>query len=77
MLSRITLGGSIYLAVVCLVPNIAGTLYNVAFRFGGTSILIVVGVALDLSSSIESHLITHNYEGLTGPKVSRLRGRQV
>ena len=77
VLTRITLGGAIYLACVCLVPNIAGSLYNVAFRFGGTSILIVVGVALDLSSSIESHLITHNYEGLTGPKVSRIRGRQV
>jgi len=77
VLTRITLGGAMYMAVVCLVPNVAATLYNIAFRFGGTSIIIVVGVALDLSSSMESHLITHNYEGLTGPKVSRIRGRQV
>jgi preprotein translocase subunit SecY len=77
VLTRITLGGSMYVAAVCLVPNIASDWYKVAFQFGGTSIMIVVGVALDLSSSIESHLITHNYEGLTGPKVSRIRGRQV
>ncbi|HNS95438.1 MAG TPA: preprotein translocase subunit SecY [Polyangiaceae bacterium] len=77
VLTRITLGGSLYVAAVCLIPNIASAWYNVSFRFGGTSIMIVVGVALDLSSSIESHLITHNYEGLTGPKVSRIRGRQV
>jgi preprotein translocase subunit SecY len=77
VLTRITLGGSLYVAAVCLVPNIASDWYKVAFQFGGTSIMIVVGVALDLSSSIESHLITHNYEGLTGPKVSRIRGRQV
>ncbi len=77
VLTRITLGGALYVAAVCLVPNIASDWYKVAFQFGGTSIMIVVGVALDLSSSIESHLITHNYEGLTGPKVSRIRGRQV
>lgn len=77
VLTRITLGGSLYVATVCLVPNFASDWYKIAFQFGGTSIMIVVGVALDLSSSIESHLITHNYEGLTGPKVSRIRGRQV
>ncbi len=77
VLTRITLGGALYVATVCLVPNFVSDWYHIAFRFGGTSIMIVVGVALDLSSSIESHLITHNYEGLTGPKVSRIRGRQV
>jgi preprotein translocase subunit SecY len=77
VLTRITLGGALYVAAVCLVPNFVSDWYHIAFRFGGTSIMIVVGVALDLSSSIESHLITHNYEGLTGPKVSRIRGRQV
>jgi len=77
VLTRITLGGALYVAAVCLVPNLVSSWYHVAFRFGGTSIMIVVGVALDLSSSIESHLITHNYEGLTGPGTSRIRGRQV
>ena len=77
VLTRITLGGALYVAAVCLVPNFVSQAYHIAFQFGGTSIMIVVGVALDLSSSIESHLITHNYEGLTGPKVSRIRGRQV
>ena len=77
VLTRITLGGALYVAAVCLIPNFVSSWYHIAFRFGGTSIMIVVGVALDLSSSIESHLITHNYEGLTGPRASRVRGRQV
>ena len=45
------------------------------FRFGGTALLIVVGVALDTVQQIESHLITRNYEGFTGPKGPRIRGR--
>jgi preprotein translocase subunit SecY len=77
VLTRITLGGALYVAAVCLIPNFVTNAYHIAFRFGGTSIMIVVGVALDLASSIESHLITHNYEGLTGPRGSRVRGRQV
>lgn len=77
VLTRITLGGALYVATVCLVPNFASDWYRISFQFGGTSIMIVVGVALDLASSIESHLISHNYEGLTGPSVSRIRGRQV
>lgn len=77
VLMRITLGGAMYVATVCLIPNIVANWYRIAFQFGGTSIMIVVGVALDLSSSIESHLISHNYEGIGGPSASRIRGRQV
>lgn len=77
VLTKLTFGGSIYVAVVCVVPNIVSQLYHVPFRFGGTSIMIVVGVALDMASQIESHLIQHNYEGLTGPRTAKIRGRQV
>ncbi len=77
VLTKITFGGAIYVAVVCVVPNIVSQLYHVPFRFGGTSIMIIVGVALDMASQIESYLIQHNYEGLTGPRTARIRGRQV
>jgi preprotein translocase subunit SecY len=77
VLTRITFGGSLYVAAVCLIPNFISAYYRVPFRFGGTSIMIVVGVALDMVSQIESHMLTRNYEGLTGPRVSKIRGRQV
>ena len=77
VLTRITFGGALYVAAVCLIPNFISNYYRVPFRFGGTSIMIVVGVALDMVSQIESHLLTRNYEGLAGPRVSRIRGRQV
>ena len=51
-------------------------MFHVPFYFGGTSIMIVVGVALDFVQQIESHLITRHYEGLTGPKGPRIRGRR-
>jgi preprotein translocase subunit SecY len=77
VLTRITFGGALYVVVVCLIPNFISQIYRVPFRFGGTSIMIVVGVALDMVSQIESHLLTRNYEGLTGPRMSRIRGRQT
>ena len=76
MLTRITFGGAIYVAAVCVVPTIISQIFRVPFRFGGTSIMIVVGVALDTVSQIEAHLITRNYEGLTGPRGARIRGRR-
>ena len=48
----------------------------VPFQFGGTALLIVVGVALDTVQQIESHLITRHYEGFTGPRGPRIRGRR-
>ena len=66
VLTRITLGGALYVAVVCVVPTIISEAFHVPFRWGGTSIMIVVGVALDTVSQIEAHLITRNYEGLSG-----------
>src|ERR1017187_6948458 len=66
VLTRITFGGSLYVAVVCIVPTIIAQGFHVPFRWGGTSIMIVVGVALDTVNQIEAHLITRNYEGLSG-----------
>jgi len=74
VLSRITLSGAIYLCIVALLPTILVSQFNVPFYFGGTALLIVVGVALDTVAQMESHLITRNYEGFM--KRGRLRGRR-
>ncbi len=74
ILSRITLPGAIFLAIIAVLPDILISKFNVPFYFGGTSVLIVVGVALDTLQQIESHLLMRHYEGLTGN--SRLRGRR-
>jgi preprotein translocase subunit SecY len=74
VLSRITLGGAIYIAIVALLPTILIQQLNVPFYFGGTALLIVVGVALDTVAQMETHLITRNYEGFM--KRGRLRGRR-
>jgi preprotein translocase subunit SecY len=75
VLSRITCAGALYLSAVCLLPILLQNRMQVPFYFGGTGLLIVVGVALDTVQQIESHLITRNYEGFTGPKGPRIRGR--
>jgi preprotein translocase subunit SecY len=74
VLSRITLSGSIYLVIVCLLPTMLIAQFNVPFYLGGTALLIVVGVALDTVAQIETHLITRSYEGFM--KRGRLRGRR-
>jgi preprotein translocase subunit SecY len=74
MLSRLTTGGAIYLAIVCVIPEILIAYLNVPFYFGGTSLLIVVGVGLDTVSQIESHMLTRSYEGFM--RKGRIRGRQ-
>jgi preprotein translocase subunit SecY len=75
VLTRITFAGALYLSIVCLIPVLLQKYFSVPFQFGGTGLLIVVGVALDTVQQIESHLITRNYEGFTGPKGPRIRGR--
>jgi preprotein translocase subunit SecY len=74
VLSRITLGGAIYLSAVALLPTILISQFNLPFFFGGTALLIVVGVALDTMAQVETHMITRNYEGFM--KRGRLRGRR-
>jgi preprotein translocase subunit SecY len=74
ILSRITLPGAIFLALIAVLPDILIRRFNVPFYFGGTSVLIVVGVALDTLQQIESHLIMRHYEGFVTS--GRLRGRR-
>ncbi len=76
VLSRITFGGAIYIAAVCVLPTYLQSGFGVPFYFGGTSLLIVVGVALDTAQQIEYHLISRNYEGFAGGRGPRLRGRR-
>jgi preprotein translocase subunit SecY len=75
VLTRITFGGAVYISTICVLPALLSTNLGVPFSFGGTGLMIVVGVALDTVQQIESHLITRNYEGFTGPKGPRIRGR--
>jgi preprotein translocase subunit SecY len=74
ILSRLTVIGASYLALVCLLPEILISHYSVPFYFGGTSLLIVVTVTLDTVSQIQSHLLAHQYEGLI--KKTKLKGRR-
>ncbi len=77
VLSRITFGGAVYIAAVCVLPTLLINQFGVPFYFGGTALLIVVGVALDTVQQIEGHLITRHYEGFTGPRGPRIRGRRM
>jgi preprotein translocase subunit SecY len=74
VLSRITLGGAIYVSAVCVLPTIMIEQFNVPFYFGGTALLIVVGVALDTIAQMETHLLTRNYEGFM--RRGRVRSRK-
>lgn len=74
VLTRLTFVGAVYLATICVIPEVLIQRFNVPFYFGGTSLLIAVGVALDTVSQIESHLVTRSYEGFL--KKGRLRGRR-
>lgn len=74
VLTRLTFVGAIYLAVICVIPELLISRFGVPFYFGGTSLLIAVGVALDTVSQIESHLVTRSYEGFL--KKGRVKGRR-
>ena len=72
VLTRLTVIGAAYLAVVCILPEILISQYQVPFYFGGTSLLIVVSVTMDTVAQVHSHLLAHQYEGLI--KKAKLRG---
>lgn len=74
VLSRITLGGAIYVSAVCVLPTILIQRFNVPFYFGGTALLIVIGVAMDTLGQIEAHMLSRHYEGFL--KKGRIRGRR-
>ncbi len=75
VLTRITLGGAIYVSAVCVLPSLLITKFNVPFYFGGTALLIVVGVAIDTIQQIESHMLTRHYEGFLKKGGAKMRGR--
>ena len=73
ILGRLTLIGAVYVAAVCVMPVLLSQRGGVPFYFGGTALLIVVGVALDTVGQIEAHLVSRQYEGFV--KGTRIRGR--
>jgi preprotein translocase subunit SecY len=74
VLTRLTVVGAAYLAVVCIIPELLISQYQVPFYFGGTSLLIVVSVTMDTVAQVHAHLLAHQYEGLI--KKAKLRGRR-
>lgn len=73
VLTRITLGGAVYVSLVCVLPTLLIGQMNVPFYFGGTALLIVVGVAIDTIAQMESHMLSRHYEGFL--KKGGIRGR--
>jgi preprotein translocase subunit SecY len=74
VVNRVLVIGSIYLAAVCLLPEILRSQLSIPFYFGGTSVLIVVSVTMDTIQQVQSHLLAHQYEGLI--EKSQLRGKK-
>lgn len=73
VLDRLTLGGAVYISLICVLPTIMTQSLKVPFMFGGTSVLILVGVALDTVAQIETFMLSRNYEGFM--KHARVKGR--
>ncbi len=73
VLQRLTFGGAIYLSAVCVLPTVLITYFNVPFYFGGTALLIVVGVAIDTNAQIETFLLNQNYDGFIKKSKKRKR----
>lgn len=74
VLTRLTFAGAIYISIVCVMPSFLIDRFHLPFYFGGTALLIAVGVGMDTVAQIESHLIARNYEGFL--KGVRIRGRR-
>ncbi len=74
ILSRLTLAGAIYVSVICVLPTFLIAQFNVPFFFGGTALLIVVGVAIDTVAQMQAHLIQRSYDGFM--KKGKVRGRR-
>jgi preprotein translocase subunit SecY len=77
VVERITLPGAIFLTAIALMPIVIARLINVPFAFGGTSLLIVVGVALDTMAQMQQHLLLRKYDGFMKKGRVRFRGRQA
>jgi preprotein translocase subunit SecY len=76
LLDRLTAGGSVYLAVVCILPTLLITSYQIPFYFGGTGLLIIVGVSLDTVGQIQAALSTRHYSAFSGGGGSRVKNRR-
>ncbi len=74
VLGRLTFWGAIYISVVCIFPMMMIKQFNVPFYYGGTALLIIVGVAMDTMSQVQSYLITGQYDGLMAK--AKVKGRQ-
>jgi preprotein translocase subunit SecY len=72
VMTRLTLGGAIYITLVCLLPEFLILRFSVPFYFGGTSLLIIVVVVMDFIAQVQAHLMSHQYEGLL--KKANLKG---
>jgi preprotein translocase subunit SecY len=77
VVERITLPGALFLTVIALMPTVIALIINVPFTFGGTSLLIVVGVALDTMAQMQQHLLLRKYDGFMKKGRVRFRGRQA
>jgi len=77
VVSRITFPGALFLTFIALLPVFIADAVNVPFRFGGTSLLIVVGVALDTMAQVNQHLLLRKYDGFMKKGRVRFRGRQA
>jgi len=77
VVERITLPGALFLTFIALMPIVIARLVNVPFAFGGTSLLIVVGVALDTMAQMQQHLLLRKYDGFMKKGRVRFRGRQA
>lgn len=74
VLTRLTLWGALYISIVCVLPMVLMKQFNVPFYYGGTSLLIVVGVAMDTMSQVQSYMISGRYDGLMSK--AKIKGRQ-
>jgi preprotein translocase subunit SecY len=74
ILTHITLGGALMIVVIAVIPDLFGKAFNIGFYFGGTTLLIIVGVALDTVQQVESHLLMRHYDGFM--KTGRLKSRR-
>ncbi len=76
VLTRITLGGAVYVSAICVLPTLLRTKFNIPIYYGGTSLLIVVGVAIDTIAQMESHMLARHYEGFLKRSSGRVKGRR-
>ena len=76
ILMRLTAGGAAYLSAVCVLPEVLANSYGIPFYFGGTGLLIIVGVCMQTVSQIEGHMLSQHYDGLASPKKT-VKGRRT